>query len=343
MQRRVLLLRVGAMGDVLHALPAAAALRRLKPEWPIGWVVDPRWAPLLVDDEGRAPVVSHVHLAETRQWSRAPFSRGTLASILQLRRDLQAGGYGSAVDLQGTLRSAVLGRFAGAGMFAGFDDPRETAARFLYKQRVTRRSKHVVEQGAALLGDALGFALQPVPAQLPRHTQAEVWAGSLLAEQARNGRIVLLAPTAGWGAKQWPAKRFGELARELHALGFGVLVNASDEGDPVAEAVVRASTGAAKVVACGLRELIALTRRVALVVGGDTGPVHLAAALATPTVALFGPTDPARNGPWGPGRVRVLRDAASVTSYKRQAAVDAGLARITVAEVLQASLELVSP
>jgi heptosyltransferase-1 len=135
-------------------------------------------------------------------------------------------------------------------------------------------------------------------------------------------------------------KRYGELARQLRALGYTAVVNAPREDDPVANAAVLASEGAAEKVVCNVAGLIALLRRTALLVGGDSGPTHLAAALRVPVVALFGPTDPARNGPWGPGRKVVLRDAASVTSYRHVAEADPGLERISVERVLEAVREL---
>ena len=293
---QVLVVRTGAMGDVLHALPAVAGLRRRAPETVIGWVLDPRWAPLLVDEAGDGPVVSRVHLAETKAWSRAPFSGATVRSIAALRRELRAGRYGAVVDVQGTLRSAVLGRMAGCGAFAGFADPRESAARLLYRRTVERRGVHVVEQNAALLGEALGIPIEPAAVALPVWREAQAWA-----EGSGDGRLALLAPTAGWGAKQWPAERYGKLAQFLSTMGYAVLVNAAEITDRVGSEVVRASGGAAEMVACDVARLVALTRRAAVVVGNDSGPVHLAAALGRPLVALYGPTDPARNGPWGSG------------------------------------------
>lgn len=327
-----LIVRVGAMGDVLHALPAVAALRELRPEAEIGWVVDPRWAALLVDEHGAGPVVSRVHLAETKVWSRAPFSRETARSVGLLRRELREPGYEYAVDMQGTLRSAVIGRFARARQFAGYDDPREPAAKFLYGQRLQRRGVHVVEQGAALLGETLEVALEPVAAELPRTAWAEHWAEELVAGK----RVCVLAASAGWGAKQWPVERYAELARALRERGFRVIANTPREDDALAGRLAELSRGAAEMVVCNVAGLIALLRRAAAVVGGDSGPVHLAAALGVPVVGLYGPTDPARNGPWGPGRVRVLRNETSVTSHKRVATVDPGLARIGVDEVLRA-------
>ena len=341
------------MGDVLHALPAVQALREQRPDLRIGWVVDSRWAPLLGEpgglsetgklgeSSGCGPVVDRVHLAETRLWSQAPWSRRTRRSVLALRRELQATRYHAVIDMQGTLRSAVLGRFAGAARFVGYRDPRETAARWLYGQPLPRLGKHVVEQGAALLEAALGIPLSPARSlHLPALPEAEAWAMTLVDSSPRPKPLALLAPAAGWGAKQWPAAHFGALAAALADRGWAVRVNAAHDAEPTALAVVAASGGAARLVCGGVAGLVALTGRAALVVGGDSGPVHLAAALGTPVVALFGPTNPARNGPWGAGPIRVLRHPDSVTTYKRSAPSEAGLARLEVGTVLEAALAI---
>ncbi len=331
------------MGDILHALPAATALRELVPDIRIDWIVDPRWAPLLAAPDGSGPVISRLHLAETKLWSRAPWSRATRDSVLSLRDALRRSRYNVTVDLQGTLRSAVLGRFAPSARFAGYADPRERPASWLYRQHLPRTGRHVVEQGAALLGAALGLHFEPArTVPLPRIPEAERWAAETVAALGPGRRFVLLAPTAGWGAKQWPAERFGALAAALGQAGLAVLVNAAGAADPVAHTVVQTSAGAAHTAAGGVAGLVALTRRASLVIGGDSGPVHLAAALGTPVLALFGPTDPERNGPWGSGPVRILRHPDSQTTYKRTAEVEAGLARLTVEAVLRAALDLLA-
>jgi heptosyltransferase-1 len=329
---KILIVRVGAMGDVLHALPAVAALRAARPEWVIDWVVDPRWAPLLVNEEGEGPVVGRVHLAETKRWSKAPASPATLRSILELRGALRMEGYDLAVDMQGTLRSAVIGRMSGAEQFAGYSDPREALAAKFYRTPLERRGKHVMEQGAALLGEACGVALELGDMELPHEKWADAWAAEMVGDR----RTCLLAVSAGWPAKCWAVEKYGALAVALKARGFDVAVNAAREDDALATTVVEASGGAARVVVCNVAGLIALTRRMAVVIGGDSGPMHLAAALRIPVVALFGPTDPERNGPRGIGATVVLRDAASVTSYKRVSGEDAGLARISVEAAMEA-------
>ena len=333
---KILIVRIGAMGDVLHALPAVAALRRARPEWLIEWVVDTRWAPLVSGEDGRGPHVDCVHLADTKLWSRAPHSAETRRSIAALRRELKQARFDVVVDLQGTIRSAVIGRFAAAKRFAGYADPRESAAAWLYSQKISRHGGHVVQQAVALLGEACGADLAPGLSELPLDAAAERWA-----EQAVLRRpLCVLAPGAGWAAKQWPAQQFGALAGELSRRGFDIVVNASSGDNAHALEVAATSGGTARVLPCSVAELVALLRRTDLFVGGDSGPTHLAAALAVPLVALFGPTDPARNGPWGPGPSRVLRHASSVTSYKHVATADTGLAQLTVEEVLEAALSL---
>ena len=330
---KILIIRVGAMGDVLHALPGVAALRRARPDWRIDWVVDPRWAPLLVARDGKGPIVNRVHLADTKLWSSAPRSKATLLSIRELGRALHREHYDVVVDMQGTLRSAVIGRMARASEFAGFRDPKEALAARLYRQRLQREGDHVVLQGATLLSEACGVPLTPAEVELPEDPAEAKWAG----EQITGKPLCLLAPTAGWGAKQWPVHCYAELARELGMVGFDVLVNSSGHDESIPNRVAEESAGSARVISPGIPGLVELVRRAALVIGGDSGPVHLAAALEVPAVALFGPTDPQRNGPWGPGPHRVLRHASSVTSYKHVEEADPGIGRIAVPTVLGAA------
>ena len=148
--------------------------------------------------------------------------------------------------------------------------------------------------------------------------------------------FILIAPTAGWGAKQWPADRYAEVARALRTTRLRVLINAAPDGDETAQAITLAS--GAKTVACGVAQLAALVRHAALAIGGDTGPVHLAAAMGTPVIALFGPTDPQRNGPAFVGaEATVLRDPSSELDHRRHPETEAGLMKITVEEVLAAA------
>ena len=345
---RVLIVRTGAMGDVLHALPAVTALREKRPEWFIGWAIEPRWSVLLQSSGSlsglgsgavrgpQMPVVDRWYGANTSAWKRSGLSGETLGDVNRLRRWLRGERFDLCVDLQGSIRSGVIGRMSGARRFVGGVAPRETPARWLYTERVQVESRHVIEQGCELLGAAVGLKLASDLVLLPQDDAAETWCDGLL---GADERVVLLAPTAGWGAKMWPAARYGAVARALGEAGYRVLVNASGEANRTAREVVEESGGAAEVVSCSLEQLIALTRRVALVIAGDTGPLHLAAALGRPVVGLYGPTDPARNGPYGT-RARVLRNGASRTSHARLIETEAGLLRIGVDEVVSAAMEM---
>ena len=333
----ILIVRVGAMGDILHALPAVAGLRAAFPAAYIAWAVEPRWLPLLEAPGGVHPLVDRVHLVNTRAWKSHPTSLATLNDIAQLRRSLRSEHYNLSVDLQGSIRSAIIGRMAGAARFLGFDAARERPARLLYRTRVSTTAPHVIDQAAELLTTATGHPIHPAPITLPSDPAAESWAS-----QFPPG-FVLIAPTAGWGAKQWPASNYAALATALTERGLDVLINATPGApNPVADTIAEAS--GARVVPSTLPQMIALTRRAALVLGGDTGPTHLGSALGRPTVALFGPTDPARTGPAFPhARFTVLRHPSSRTDHTRHADTEAGLAQVRVEEVLAAILEILAP
>jgi heptosyltransferase-1 len=264
----------------------------------------------------------------------------TFGDIASLRKELRNERFDLCVDMQGSLRSAVIGRMARARRFVGSTEPRETPAGWLYGEKVKVAAAHVVEQGCELLGGAVGEVLKPARVELPLDELAEEACASMLDRLGfGDGGFVLLAPTAGWGAKQWPTERYGAVASELGRRGFRVAVNAASEDDSAAQEVVRASGGVAVPVPTDLPELIALTRRAGLVIAGDTGPLHLAAALERPVVALFGPTDPIRNGPYAT-QARVLRHGPERRDHRRLEEPEAGLLEITVDEVVGAALDL---
>jgi heptosyltransferase-1 len=346
----VLIVRIGAMGDVLHAIPAVAALRERHPDWVIGWAIEPAWRELLeaeteVHDvawrfsgrDSRRPLVDRWSSVPTRDWKRRPFSLNTLRDIKAMRRELRGDRYDLCVDLQGSIRSAMVGRMAGAAVFAGAAAPREAPAAWFYKQKIRLSATHVIEQGAELLGAAVGETLRPAKVTLPVDPVAEQWCDALLAGIGQ--RFVVIAPTAGWGSKQWPMERYGAVAAALGRAGFRTLINAPSSEHTAGRRVVEASGGAATPVPCSVGQMIALVRRAGVVIAGDTGPLHLAAALERPVVGLFGPTDPARNGPYGT-QSRVLRHSSSRVDHSRHVQTEEGLMQITTEEVVEAALDL---
>jgi lipopolysaccharide heptosyltransferase I len=348
---RLLVVRLGAMGDILHALPAVTALRIAHPEWVIDWVVEPKWRTLLAaeDSTGRdtnnpaakQPVVDQLHFASTKQWRQNILSAQTRSEIAALRRSLKAGGYDTVLDLQGAIRSAVIGRMAGCRRVIGESNPRERAARWLFTERIETRGAHVIEQGVELASIVAGDELAPVQPWLPVDPVAEAWAEEILPLSA-GGQAVLINPGAGWGAKRWPVERYADVARTLLGRGFRVFVNAGPGEVVLADSVVQRTGGGATSLLCSLQQLIAVTRRVALVIAGDTGPLHLACALGRPVVGIYGPTDPSRNGPFGT-EFRVLRSPESRRDHTRHEAPEAGLLTIKPEDVLRAADELLYP
>jgi heptosyltransferase-1 len=347
---RVLIVRTSAMGDVLHALPAVAAMRRLHPDWFIGWVIDPRWRPLLEADGGEGvatgdparPIVDRVHPVPTQEWKRKPLTPETARGIVMLGRELRAMKYDLCVDMQGLIRSSLVGRMSGTQRYVGREKPRERPARLLYKTTVETTAAHVIDQGCELLGSAIGDQLTAGKVTLPVDAAAEAWVDGFLERTLPRqlwGRFAFFAPTAGWGAKQWPRDRYGAVAIALAEAGYATLVNAYRADDPTALELVEKSLGCAVAAPSTMSQMIALERRASLVIGGDTGPVHLAMALGTPVVGLYGPTDPARTGPYGE-HCRVLRHVSSVVDHKRHDATEVGLQRIGTEEVVAAAMQL---
>ena len=226
-------------------------------------------------------------------------------------------------------------RWAGAGVVYGTAEPRESPASLWYTRRAVARGVHVVEQNVSV-AEAVALRKLAVPrVELPRHLEAERRIEQRLTEMAI-GDFAILNPGAGWGAKRWPAERYGRVARQLKEFGLDAILNYGPGEENLAREAEAASEGAARAMKCSISELIALTRRARLFIGGDTGPMHLAAALRVPVVAIFGPTDPARNGPYATRSV-VLRNPASPTTHARRSQPDEGLLEISTEAVVDAA------
>ncbi len=303
----ILVVRLGAMGDIIHALPAVRALKLGYPHAPLTWVVESKWAPLLEQN----PFVDGI----------VTLDRGSFQGLAASHRALRQSAYRFAVDFQGLLKSALVAVDAQPATIYGFDSSlvRERAAAIFYQRRILTSAAHVVDRNldlAAAAGAVCdGAPVFPLPPGRPE--------GDL-----PTGKFVLASPLAGWGSKQWPMAHYRALADRLRSeLGIPLVLN-GPPGAPlsdIAPALAHYS---------GLPGLIHATRRASAIVGVDSGPLHLAAALDKPGVAIFGPTDPARNGPYG-NSLRVLRSAAAVTTYKRGAAIDASMQDISPAEVFE--------
>jgi heptosyltransferase-1 len=297
---RILVVRLGAMGDIIHTLPAVASLKHSHPGSHLTWIVEPRWIPLL--DEN--PFVDRI----------VALRRDGLAGLIETWRNLRADRYDFAVDFQGLIKSALTASAARpTRIFGGHQSQiRERAAALFYSNKTISNSAHVVDRNldlAAAAGASNTLRVFPLPPGRPE--------GDL-----PHGDFVLASPLAGWRGKQWPLEHYRTLGARLESeLGIPLVLN----GPP----------GSGLPHASGLPGLIYATRRATAVVGVDSGPLHLAAALAKPGVAIFGPTDPARNGPYGDS-LKVLRSSAATTTYKRAAAIDQSMQQISPDEVFEA-------
>ena len=345
---RLLIVRLSAMGDVIHTLPAAQALRDLFPAAMIGWLIEERWAELLCAPgtprrgprSAQRPLADWVHTVKLTEWRKSLLRLATLEQITRVWNDVRAAHYDVAVDLQGAMRSSVLARWSGAQVIYGAAEPRETPASLWYTRPVVTRGAHVIEQNLSIVGAIVRRPLSVPAVEFPRDQKAEASVEQHLGQDGV-GAFAIVNPGAGWGAKRWPAERYGRVARALADCGVRMIVNFGPGEEELAHEVEAASEGSAKALSCSITELIALTRRARLFIGGDTGPLHLAAALRVPVVAIFGPTDPARNGPYGTRSV-VLRNPVSATTHARTSKPDEAMLEIGVDAVVEAARSLLA-
>ena len=304
MSHSFLLVRLGSMGDVIHAIPTAAALRTRFPEARIDWMVDPRYVPLLEMVRGLD--------------SRIPVNTRRVAGTLATLGDLRRVGYTAVIDLQGLLKSALLARAVRADRTIGFDTHhlRERAAGPFYTHRVDPTEPHVIFKNLALL-EPLGSRDMRVafPLEVPHSPVAD-------AAVAQLGGLpyALINPGAAWPNKRWPADRFGALAATLRdRVSLRSLVLWGPGEQTLAEDVCRTSGGSAELApATAITDVFAIAKRARILISGDTGPLHIGGAVGTPLVALFGPTRAERNGPWSPADVVVSRTDACVCLYRRR-------------------------
>jgi heptosyltransferase I len=301
----ILVVKLSAIGDVVHALPAVAALRRERPEARIVWIVERSAAAIL---RGTNCVDRLVEI-DTRAWRRQLLRRETQRAIADRLGALRSETFDVAVDFQGLLKSALVARASGAPRRIGFatSDLREPASRvFLSEQVEVGSQAHVIEKNLALVRHLgiRGDEPYEFPIAVPDDDERDV------ERRVPDGPFAILNPGGGWWTKLWPADRFGRLADVLYERsGLVSVVTFGPGEEPLARRVVEASRdGRASLFPSSLMQFVALARRAALFVGGDTGPLHLAAAAGTPVVGVYGPTDPRRNGPFASNDLVVGRN-----------------------------------
>ncbi len=303
------------MGDIVHCLPVLTALRHGMPEARIGWVVEKTFAPLLEDH----PDIDELIVVRLREWRKSIFSAATRGEITGARRAMRRFDADLAIDLMGNHKGGVVAFASGARRTLGASRAfrREASSALWLGETVDAPGAHAVDRALAIVA---GLGLPSAPADFGadrilscRHEEAEAF----LAERSRP--FVVIQAGAGWGNKTYPPAWWGEVARRIRdEAGLGVWVPIAPGEEHLARAVVESSGGAARSVeAFAFAFLAALLRASRLVLGGDTGPVHLAHALGTPVLCLIGPTDPKRNGPYGAVDRVLFKQLPCSCCYKR--------------------------
>ena len=312
--RSLVVLKLSAIGDTVHAVPAVAALREAFPAATLAWCVEKRCAALV----RCLPLVDVVLEMDTRSWRRARRLRGE-GGLFPFLKKLRALRPDAAVDFQGLLKSAATARLSGAPVRVGWSRPflREKAAALLYNRKVDGLTgeAHVIDQCSALLR---AFGISGVPRRFPYvfPPEAERRVDGLLAPLGQ-APFVVLNPGGGWPTKRWAPGRFGELAaRARRELGLPAVVTIGPGERDLADAVA-AVDPSVLVLETGLVELAVLSRRAAAFVAGDTGPLHIACAAGARALGLFGPTRAWRNGPFSPGSLSVSLDTPCAGCHRR--------------------------
>lgn len=323
-EERFLVLRMGALGDIIHTLPAVSALRESFPHAKIDWLVDRKWRPIL---EGNCCIDNLVTM-----------NRNSWTDVVDGVRAIRKTKYTATIDFQSLYRSAILGWLSGAPRRFGFDAhySRESGAVLFYTNTATPRREHKVEHNLEL-AEAVGARAKDVCFPLPNDAETAKDVREMLSAKGVTEYFVL-SPGGGWGSKCWPPERYGEVHRVLaEKYGWrGVISFGPGEGNLAEQ--VRTSAGSSHPVIekFDLRQLIALLRGAKFLVAGDTGPLHLASALGTPVIGLYGPTDPSRNGPYSTKDVVVRKAKLSETTYRRSKSVSSAMLAICVEDVVEA-------
>ncbi|MBL7139916.1 MAG: lipopolysaccharide heptosyltransferase I [Planctomycetes bacterium] len=322
---RTLIIKPSSMGDVVQALPVLTALKEAHPAAHVSWLVGKSFAGIL---EGH-PRLDEVIVFDRQRFGTFTFSVTVAGEFLAFMKSLRQRRFTTVIDLQGLLRSGLLALATGAPSRVGFRDARELAPLFYTAEVfVPRRIVHAVDRYLAV-AQRLGLAGPRARDHLPVSTEARAAIRRRLAEAglAPGEPFVAVGPHARWPTKEWPAERFAAVVEMLgrYEGARAVLVGSRDAAD------------AARLIARGLaeppidltnrttlKELAAVLAEARVMLTNDSGPMHVAAAVGTPVVAIFGPTNPARTGPYGPGHRILAGRAACSPCYRRQCLYDRG-------------------
>ncbi len=346
----ILVIRLSSIGDIVNTLPAVAALRALFPQAGITWTIEKRYAVLIAGN----PSVDRTIELDTLGWRRRPASGDTLRAIGRGLAELRRGRFDLAIDFQGLIKSALIARWSGAPARLGLAESwlKEPLAAAFYTERASAQDcHHVIEENLALVERVADHLENPAATEAIRGLEPDYWQfplpdrteDDLRVEQRLTGieEFIVINPGGGWISKRWSPENYGELIRRLDAkTRWHFLLTGSPAEEPVIDRILKRSPSTrARLFRSSLVEFIALVRRARLFIGGDTGPLHLAAAAGTPIVAIYGPTDPARNGPFRPADIALYNRGP--IDHSRRAANATFLSGITVDAVFDAVCERV--
>jgi lipopolysaccharide heptosyltransferase I len=319
--KRILIIKPSSLGDVIHALPVLKGLRHRYPDARISWLISTACADLLAGH----PDLDEIIPFDRKRYGRIGRDWAVTWEFVHFVRGLRARGFDLVLDLQGLFRSGFLAWASGARTRLGFAGSREFAWLF-YTRRITVPGSdvHAVDR-YYLLAEVLGFADVPITFDLPVDPEARLQVERLLAAQGVDpGRdYVVIAPGTRWETKRWPTEHFVELVRRLsQETGVAVVLAGSPDEAALAEGIA-AGAGVPVANVAGrttLPQMVALVDGAAAVVMNDTGPMHLAAALDKPMIALFGPTNPQRTGPYRRGQAVLRADVDCAPCYLKRLA-----------------------
>ena len=321
---RILIVRLTAIGDVLHGLPVLCALRDRFPGAEIGWMVEGRAGTLL---EGH-PALDRL-IQVPRKWLKSP------SKVWQIRRELREFAPDITIDVQGLMRSAIAAQLSRARRRIGFgcEKGRELSP-WLNNELVHSTAAHIIDANLELL-QPLGIQNPDVRFDLPETEEDRQSVEQILRRLNLNGPFAVINVGAGWPSKLWRMDRYAAVTHYLKQRFDmpSLVVWAGEEERATAADVVDSGFSAVMAPETSLRELASLCRRATLFVGSDTGPLHLAAAVGTPCVGLFGPMPAERNGPYGSQHVALQKATYQGGRHGRRKAPRALMDAITVEDV----------
>ncbi len=306
---RILFVKLGAIGDIIHTLPALAHVRSIMPDAAIGWVAEKRSAEILRGN----PLIDELIEVDTRAMREGSLVDDMIPEIRRQIGGLRKVKYDIAIDFQGLLKSAAIAKLSGSKRRWGFSrrSLREPASRVVLTDTVdVPTALHVIEKNLRLASTALDLPEHHGKPEFPVFTTAEHREeAASVASLASGGRYALLNPAGGWVTKLWPAENYGALAALIHQrTGITPIIVAGPKESELAERAVAADPSRQAFAASpSLKGFFELARGAQIYIGGDTGPTHLAIAAGAPIVGIFGPTEWWRNGSTNPADICVER------------------------------------